>query len=249
MKVIVDNLALEYEDFGSGPVILALHGWGDSLKTFDLVAADLTKYRFVRLDLPGFGGSELPPKAWTLQNYVDLVSAFIKKLDLSVDVLIGHSLGGRIAIKGLSTGAFKPGKVVLIASAGILKSRSAKNRAYKAVAKAGKFVTLIPPLSLWRRQLRSSLYKASGSDYLNAGPLKKTFVNIISEDLLPAAQTIKRPTLLIWGSSDTETPLTDGSQLSQAIAGSKLTVIPGASHFVHQEQADRVASLIKEFAS
>jgi pimeloyl-ACP methyl ester carboxylesterase len=248
MKVIIDKLAIEYEDTGTGPVILALHGWGDSLKTFDHIASELSeKYRFVRLDLPGFGGSELPPVTWDLQNYVDLVGAFINKLDLKVDLLIGHSLGGRVAIKGLSVGTFRPHRVVLIASAGILKSRSARNRAFKAAAKAGKLVTMIPPLSLWRRQLRTRLYYASGSDYLNAGPLAKTFIKIISEDLLPPARTIKQPVLLIWGSNDTDTPVADGQQLASAISGAKFEIIPGAGHFVHQEQTERVAALIEDF--
>jgi pimeloyl-ACP methyl ester carboxylesterase len=250
MKVIVENLAIEYEDSGRGAVVLALHGWGDSHKTFDpLIAALGSGYRVVRLDLPGFGGSEAPHEVWELEDYIRLVETFVNKEKLAIEVLIGHSFGGRIAVKGVAEGALKPSKIILIASAGIIKSTSFRNRSFMMAAKTGKALTLIPPLSLWRRQLRSKLYDASGSDFLSAGPLSKTFLKIVAEDLLPFASRIKRPTLLIWGSDDAQTPLEDGKKLSAAIDGSELFVIPGAAHFVHHEQPNQVAAKIKEFIS
>ena len=74
MKVIVNNLATEFEDEGTGPVLLFLHGWKDSLKTFaPLVPGLASDYRVVRLDLPGFGGSEMPSRPWSVSDYVAFV--------------------------------------------------------------------------------------------------------------------------------------------------------------------------------
>src|SRR3989344_5618914 len=140
MKIIIDNLAVEYLDEGSGPTILMLHGWADSLHTWDLVIAQLTGFRIIRLDLPGFGGSERPKDAWDVGAYVQFVLAFCKKLEYEIDILIGHSFGGRIIIKGIGTGALSAKKIVLVASAGVEKKRTAKNEVYRIIAKIGKAI-------------------------------------------------------------------------------------------------------------
>src|ERR1043166_6772182 len=100
MKVIVKGIATEYRDEGSGPIILMLHGWGDSLHSFDMLAQRLDPdCRILRLDLPGFGQSETPRGAWTLADYAEFVKAFCEKIGLVPDFLVGHSMGGRIIIK------------------------------------------------------------------------------------------------------------------------------------------------------
>ena len=121
MKVIVNNLAIEYEDEGSGPVLLFLHGWQDSLHTFDAISDDLKKnYRIIRLDLPGFGKSDLPKTVWSISDYVSFVNDFIKKINLSVYALVGHSFGGRIILKGSGQRKIESEKNILISSAGIV---------------------------------------------------------------------------------------------------------------------------------
>jgi pimeloyl-ACP methyl ester carboxylesterase len=250
MKVIVDDLATEYRDEGNpnGQVVLLLHGWRNELHSFDALVHELApQYRIVRLDLPGFGGTEVPRTTWELNDYVGFVGDFIKKLGLKVDVLIGHSLGGRIMIKGLGEDVFHPKKAVLIASAGIAKRKTVRNQIFKGIAKTGRAITSIPPLFSLREKLRNRLYAYAGSDYNNAGPLKDTFVKLISEDLSAAASRISVPTLLLWGDHDMETPLSDGERLSRLIPGAILKVFPGTGHHVHQERSVAIAETMKEF--
>lgn len=248
MKVIVDNLAVEYRDEGSGPVLVMLHGWKDSLITFNALSSRLIDgWRIVRLDLPGFGSSEHPKSPWYLEDYVRFVVKFCAKLNIKPDVYLGHSLGGRIAIKGLSEGEFTAKQLILIASAGIAKSQSTRNRSYQVIAKAGRVATLVPPLVFWRQQLRTRLYRHAGSDYLSSGDLKQTFLNIISEDLQSNAAKLQLPTLLIWGTADTQTPLADGRVLAGLIRHSEFATVDGGTHFVHQEEPDQVARIISEF--
>lgn len=248
MQVIVGATALTYEDSGHGPVMLLLHGWQDSLRTFDPLVADLAPhFRVVRLDLPGFGQSQLPPSSWGLAEYVDTVEGFLDKLGLKPAVLVGHSLGGRVLIKGVGAGRLSAGHLVLLASAGIGKSKSLRNRAFGLAAKTGKLLAAALPASA-RRSLRQKLYSAAGSDYLGAGELKAVFVRIVREDLRAAASQIKVPTLLIWGDRDSETPLADGHLLHRLIAGSRLEIIAGAGHFLHHNEPARIAALIREFA-
>lgn len=246
-------MAIEYRDEGNGPVILFLHGWRDDLHTFDpLVPFLSTDHRVVRVDLPGFGESEMPRAPWHLDDYVRFVADFIDKLGIKVDSLVGHSFGGRIVIKGTALAGhegkmFDARKIVLIASAGIAERNAFRNACFRALAKIGRFLTAVPPFTLLRKPLRQRLYQDLGSDYLSAGSLKGTFLNIINENLSSCAKAIAGPVLLVWGSEDAETPLRDGQRLATFIPGATLKVIPGAGHFVHREKPREVAELIRKF--
>ncbi|MBI4085007.1 MAG: alpha/beta hydrolase [Candidatus Liptonbacteria bacterium] len=248
MKVIVKNLATEYKDEGVGKVLLFLHGWQDNLHSFDSLAVSLSSdYRIIRLDLPGFGGTEAPKEVWELNDYAEFVEDFISKLGINVYALIGHSFGGRIAIKGNATGRIKMDKMVLIGSAGISKSNTFRSSILKILAKIGGLLLYIPPFIFWRSELRKKIYVLIGSDYLNAGALKETFLKIIKEDLTTAAEEIKTPTLLIWGENDTETPVSDGRKFSRLIRNSELKTVNGAGHFAHSEKPQEVTNLIRGF--
>ncbi|MEW6617473.1 MAG: alpha/beta hydrolase [Patescibacteria group bacterium] len=248
MKIIVQNLAVEYLDEGVGQVLLFLHGWQDNFHTFDSLIPLLSQTRrIIRLDLPGFGKSEMPKETWDLDNYVQFVDEFIKKLGFQVYAFVGHSFGGRIIIKGGATRNLQAQKVILIGSAGIAKDRTFRNSVLKFLAKVGKVIVCIPPLIFWRRRLQKRVYDAIGSDYLNAGKLKGTFLKIISEDLSVSAKKITTPTLLIWGENDIETPLSDGEKMARLITNSELKVISGAGHFVHKEKPQEVAKLVQGF--
>ena len=249
MKCIVSGLAVEYEDRGSGDSIVMLHGWKDDLRTFDAIAPSLSgRFRIIRVDLPGFGGSEAPKGDWMLDDYVGFVKDFLIKLNIKPDILVGHSFGGRVTIKGIATNKFSAKKIVLISSAGIAHRKTLKNLILAILAKIGRVVTAIPLISFWKQNIRRRLYKHIGSDYFRAGALSGTFRNIIKEDLSENARNIGVPTLIIWGSEDDTTPISEGKRLNKLIYGSKLEVIGGAGHFVHQERPEEVVNLISKFS-
>jgi pimeloyl-ACP methyl ester carboxylesterase len=247
MKIIVNQLALEYQDQGTGQVMLFLHGWQDNLHTFDHLIPLLPGYRLVRLDLPGFGLSQLPPLTWTLKDYAECVQTFVQKLKLEVAVVVGHSFGGRVALKSISTHLISPQQLVLIGCAGVAQRNTLRNSVFKVLAKVGKALVFIPPFIFWRKQLRAALYRRAGSDYLTTGALKDIFMRVIAEDLSGAAQQVVTPSLLIWGAEDAATPLVEGQRLATLMPQAQLKVISGAGHFVHVEQPAAVAQLIQEF--
>ena len=250
MKLIVDSLMTEYMDEGEGPTLLFLPGWMNTLHNFNELASRLkSEYRIVRLDLPGFlgGGTETPPSDWHVRDYAAFVEAFIEKIRLTSYVLVGHSFGGRVAIKGVAQGMLRPSRLVLIGSAGIAKGRTFRNRFFTVVAKIGKVLLYVPPFYFWRKQIRRKLYELLRSDYLAAGALSQVYLNAIREDLTEYMRKISIPTLLIWGSEDKMTPLADGRLYAELIKNSRLEVLPGAGHSVYRERTDDVARLIKEF--
>ena len=252
MKIIVNNLAVEYEDTGKGPVMLLLHGWKQSHRTFDaLVPLLSTSFRLILLGLPGFGGPELPREAWGTGEYASFVADFCKKLEVSPEVIVGHSFGGRIMLKGVAEGVIAPKQLVLIASAGLATHRTVKARLFLVISKLGRILLFFFPRSA-KESLRRKLYGAAGSsDYINIDSpvLKATFLKAIREDLSHCAKKVGVPTLLIWGRQDVTTPLWQGKRLHDLISGSQLEVIEGAGHFVHQERAGEVAERIREFTS
>lgn len=248
MKIIVQNIATEYTDEGSGLVILCLHGWKDSSRTFDsLKPALLSKGRVIALDLPGFGETGNPPRAWQVNDYVQFVADFLQKMNVDADFLVGHSFGGRVIIKGLGEGKLRAQKVVLIAAAGIVPEKTWRSRLVTIVSRVAAVFFRIPPFHFLRNKIRAVFYKIIGSDYLNAGALQETFVKIITEDLSDYARHITIPTLLIWGKHDKATPLSTAEKLHALIQDSRLEVFPDAAHFVHHEKAVEAGSLIEGF--
>lgn len=249
MQVVVDGLLTTYESQGTGRPILLLHGWGDNLKTFDRLASELTtSYQVIRLDLPGFGQTQMPKEVWNLDNYAAFLAKFLQKLNVSekVKAIIGHSNGGALAIRGLATGALQADSLILLAASGIRTGQPVKRFLLKIVAKVGKVATFWLPESK-RRGLRKKLYGVAGSDMLVAPHLQETFKRTVRQDIQSDAKQLKQPTLLIYSAQDTAVPLEDGKKLAALIPGSKFIELTTADHFVHQTAAEEVTQAIQDF--
>lgn len=250
MQAIIQNLSVHYTDMGSGKAILFLHGWGASGANFaELAAKFAQQYRVVSVDLPGFGGSEQPQDDWHVGDYAMFVVALLEKLGIEKPyAIIGHSFGGRVALRGVATGVLQADKLVLIGAAGVKHSTSARNTAIKAVAKTGKAVLSFPGLKKVSARARKKLYAVVGSqDYVQSGTMKQIFLNTIDEDLSEFARDIHMPTLLVWGSEDDQAPLADGKFYHEHIAGSRLKIAASAGHFVHHDEPIQVMRWIREF--
>jgi len=241
--LIIKNLDVVYSDCGAGPLLLFLHGWGVDAFSFDTLMKYFGNNRCIALSFPGFGGSERPPVPWGVVEYAEFVRDFLTKLDFTPEIIIAHSFGGRVAVKGIGTGLLRAKKLVLIASAGVAK-KSAQTRMVGSIAKFAKIFTAIPPLSFLRKRIKRL---AGSRDYVSAGAMRETFVKVVNENLEKDAEKITIPTLLLWGANDMETPLIEAHTFRDKIRGSRLEVIPSAGHFVFQEQASAVAQKIKDF--
>lgn len=250
MKIVVDGQIIEYFEVGSGPIVLLLHGWGTEAKNLFNIAKDLSKkFRVIGLDLPGFGGSSDPKKAWLVDDYVDIVAGFLKKIDAeNLDLVIGHSFGGRLIIKGVSSNKIRPKKIIFIDSAGVKTKKSFKKMYYMVIAKVGKAIFSLPILNIFINRIKNNLYQKVGSiDYLNSGNMRQTFLNVINEDLLPFVHQINQPTLLIWGKNDQDTPVDDAKKILEELKNGQLVVLKDAGHFSHIDQTENVKNVILEF--
>ena len=94
-------MKINYEQKGSGELVVLLHGWGSNIKLFaNLIDLLSVKYTVIAMDMPGFGESDEPPSAWCVDDYVDFVADFLREIAAPEEVtLLGHSFGGRVIIK------------------------------------------------------------------------------------------------------------------------------------------------------
>src|SRR6185437_2487801 len=100
MQVVVDSLLTEYARVGKGKTVVILHGWADSSKGWVAQAEKLgERFDVITVDLPGFGGTQMPDSAWGLNDYAKSVGQFLAKIRAKPFAVIGHSNGGAIAIR------------------------------------------------------------------------------------------------------------------------------------------------------
>ena len=97
----------------------------------------------------------------------------------------------------------------------------------------------------WQAALRR---RYGSADYARLNEnMRRTFSKVISQDLYPFLKDIQAPTLLVWGSEDTETPLWMGEQMEKAIPDAGLVVFEGRTHFAFIEEWQRFLTIVRQF--
>lgn len=248
MYLKINNQEVYYQKLGAGKDLIMLHGWKQDVSTFHKVAEELKKHFTLWLvDLPGFGRSENPKKNFTVEDYTNIIAEFIKNNEINKPVLLGHSVGGRVGIVLASKYPELLSKLILEDSAGIQPKRDTLKFLFYPVAKFFKY--LVPDVFKLKTKLRHKLYKNLESDYLTAGELKGTLTNILKEDLTSHLPKIKTPTLIVWGSDDTnlESSPANAKIMYQLIPYSKLEFIEGAGHFPHLDNPKMFIYWVENF--
>lgn len=248
MQVLVDGLMTTYEKTGKGKVVLLLHGWADRASGLKNLTSELARhFTVIAPDLPGFGGTQAPPTAWSLNDYAAFLKNFLEKIDASsIYAIVGHSNGGAVALRALGTNVLNVDKLVLLATAGIRDSGSGRRRALQLATKAGKILSMPLPKPM-KTQLRRKLYATVGSDMLVAEHMQETFKRVVRDDVQADAAKITAPTLLLYGENDPDTPVWYGQKLHELIEVSTLEILPGAGHFAFLDRPKEVTKTILEF--
>lgn len=248
MNLIIDDLDTRVEVSGGGLPILMVHGWKDSLETFNDLETELKNdYKIIRLDLPGFGGSQAPSEPWGASEYADFVSkALLKIEETEIYAVVVHSMGARIMLNALGRRAVNTEKFIVIAGAGIPQKKGVKSHGFNALAKSGKVVSSVLPKTQ-QEKLRTKLYDAASSDYLGAGELEETFKKLVAEDSRRYAPDVHADTLLIYSDNDKLTPPAIGEEFKELIPNSQLVLVGNLGHNIHKEDPGKVIDLIKEF--
>jgi pimeloyl-ACP methyl ester carboxylesterase len=235
----INGIRTRYRRAGDGPDVLVLHGWGARIEAMTPMINGLSPTLTLHVvDLPGFGESALPPQPWGVTDYAEWTRALIESLGLDRPSVIGHSHGGRTAIRLATTHPDLLGRLVLVDAAGIRPKRTWTYRRRVLKAKLAKHVLRRLGAPGRRAQERIASRSAS-SDYASAGAMRPTLVKLVNEDLTPELERVRASTLLIWGDQDDATPLSDGQTMERLIPDAGLVVLEGAGHFSYLDQAQR----------
>ncbi len=246
-QILINDLVINYykvDRTGDTPSAIFLHGWRSEGKVWLNIMQNLGLQSYA-LDLPGFGKSAAPSRAYTVSDYAKIVSGFIRKLELKNVWIVGHSFGGRVAIKLAVQDKNQVGKLVLVDAAGF-RNESLVIKIKKFVARMAKPLFSLPLL----KGLRQRIYQIIGAeDYAATPQLKQTFINIINEDLSPYLSSISQQTLLIWGNNDTDTPLSFARKMRDGIPGARLVILQDAGHFSFLDQPQQFTKTLNKFIS
>ncbi|AXQ99464.1 alpha/beta fold hydrolase [Pseudoalteromonas piscicida] len=232
----------------SAPTVIFAHGWGRSLEDFIPIAETLgASANSILIDLPGFGRSDRPKDTWSTTDYAMHIAEFIKKQKLKDVIFVGHSFGGRVALRlGAKYGHLFSG-IVLVASSGVPRPRTfietLKFYLNKRYFKILKFFA--------KNELQLSLLEERfGSiDYIESKKLglRDIFVKTISENQESELHKIVTPVKLLYGKNDFETPIELGKIIANYIENSEFIECDNFDHLsILSRGKHQVALAIKE---
>ena len=250
--VEADGVRLHVRDTGppDAPAIILLHGFGASLHTWEAWAEALSaRYRVIRFDLPGFGLTGADPTG----DYTDaraevVLAALMDQLRVQRAVLVGNSMGGRIAWSFAASHPTRVSRLVLISPDGFASPGVAYGQAIGEPMTARLLPYVLPtPL------LRASLAPAYGDpqrltedvviryrDMILAPGVRDAVLarmqQVVLEDPVPVLHTLRLPVLLLWGEQDRMIPVANAADYLAALPDARLVVLPGLGH-VPQEEA------------
>jgi pimeloyl-ACP methyl ester carboxylesterase len=214
------------ERTGPGPTeVVGLHGWA---RTRSDLAGSLAGLNALALDLPGFGASPEPPGAWDSRAYAALVAEVLAGLDRP-QVLLGHSFGGRVAVK-LAAGRPELVSGLVLAGVPLLRPRSGPGRPSPAwrfrLARWGRRRGVVSEARMEKLRQRYG-----SEDYRRAsGIMRSVLVRVVNESYAEDLPRIACPVELVWGSNDTAAPLPMAREACALLRNARLEVIEGGGH-------------------
>ncbi len=226
------------EQFGvpRAPHLVLLHGWGLTRETLRPLGALFERTHGVHLiDLPGFGDAPPPPDDWDTVAYADLVQRYVlDKIDGPVG-LVGHSFGGRIAVRLAARRLPQIRGTVLMGVPGLPVTKWSVKRVRRAwIRGLRRVLNVLRPVT-GRRLLEWHTRRFGSRDYLAAAPvLRKVLVRTVNEDLTESARTIECPVLLLWGTDDEDAPPWMAEQYRELIGPrATLHLLPHKDHHLY----------------
>ena len=259
-----------YLDEGSGEVVVLLHGIAGSSQTWRALICPLSRnYRVIAPDLLGHGNSTKPRADYSLGALSALVRDILDELGIARATIVGHSLGGGIAMQFVYQHPDYVERLVLIGSGGLgpdvgLTLRLASLPGAELVLPVIAARRLVSPgdrVFAWMRKMGvesprgEELWRHYSS--LSDGPTRRAFLRTLRSVVDHRGQAVSAlsklnfrtafPVMAIWGERDTMIPVKHAYAAQEVRPDVRLEVLADVGHFPHAERPAEVAALIDDF--
>ena len=258
-------------DRGEGPAMLFIHGLTGSHRNWAHLVNELeADHRVVVPDLWGHGASAKPMGDYSLGAHAGTMRDLLDALGIERVTLVGHSLGGGIAMQLCYLFPERVERLVLVASGGLGRSVSPLLRA-ATVPGAGWVLPVIA--SSWVRGQGEAAGRALGFVGWHASPdvteiwrgfksladadTRRAFLATTRSVIDPGGQTVNArdnlnldidiPTLVVWGTRDRMIPAWHATLAEKVFPGCRVELFEGAGHFPHLDEPERFAELVSDF--
>lgn len=262
-----------YRMSGEGPTVVLIHGIAGSSTTWRAVMPALAEhYTVIAPDLLGHGHSAKPRGDYSLGAYASGIRDLLAVLGQERGTVVGHSLGGGVAMQLAYQFPERIERLVLVASGGLGKEVSPL---LKAVTLPGAEYVL--PLLLHRRIREVGEWPGNQARRLGWRPNdtlaeiwrsyttltdrhgQQAFIHTVRSVIDVAGQRVSAhdrlylaealPTLIVWGDRDRIIPVAHAHTAAESIPGVRLEILEGAGHFLPWRNADRFLPIIEDFLS
>jgi pimeloyl-ACP methyl ester carboxylesterase len=260
-----------YRIAGSGPPVVLIHGMVNSSRHWERVAQRLSdRYTVVAPDLIGHGDSAAPRGDYSLGAHAAGVRDLLTAIGVDRATIVGHSLGGGIAMQFFYQFPQRVERLVLVSSGGLGREvspllRTAALPGVSALLALGAHPTVLS--ALWHVGHGLRRLGISTGTYLQAvvralRPLeqpgaREAFVHTLRAVIDAHGQRVSArdrlyllewmPTLVVWGERDQTIPLAHGREATAEIPGGRFVTLPRAAHFPHLEDPEGLADALHDF--
>ncbi len=247
----VDGVDLHYLEDGAGPPALLIHGLGGNTFSFrETIPALAPRFRTVAVDLPGSGYSDRTPEHdYSLDGHARLLARFMDQQGLKPALVLGHSMGGGVAMRLAALYPDYVDRLLLVASMrpnDLRRGGPLRHLLRPFFPLLGVAQAVVGPVSrtMMRRMVYDPAfvtpavlagYQGPRSLRGSSAALRRQLTDT-ARDVPIDPRTLRVPTLLLWGEADRVAPLSTGEALLEQIPEARLEVIPRAGHLLLEEQ-------------
>ena len=255
---------------GSGPVLLLVHGMASSSTTWRAVLPGLMEhFTVVTPDLVGHGASDKPRHDYSLGAHANILRDLMITLGIERATVIGHSLGGGVAMQLAYQHPQCCERLVLVSSGGLGPEVSWMLRALTLPGTEYLMPVLFPSFvreagnalgrTLVRLGLRLQNFEEAWRSYvsLTEPGNRHAFMRTLRSVIDPNGQSVnahdrlylvgRMPTLILWGRHDRIIPVEHATAAHHAIPGSDLVIFEGSGHFPHTTEPQRFVEVLTRF--
>ncbi|MAT04755.1 MAG: alpha/beta hydrolase [Acidimicrobiaceae bacterium] len=252
------------------PALLLIHGLAGNSRTWkDVMPALAAEFTVLAPDLLGHGESAKPVGDYSLGAFASGLRDLLAKLGIGPVTVIGHSLGGGVAMQLAYQHPELVDRLVLIGSGGLGREVSWLLRLLTLPGAEYLMPLFFPPLVVDRgNELGKAIHERGWSvphvgemwrAYASLGQAenRRAFVRTLRSVIDPGGQTVSAtdrlylaaamPTLIIWGDQDGIIPVEHAHAAHAAIPHSRLEILEGCGHFPHVQQPERLVELVTDF--